>query len=138
MTPDLRDPRESRMSSKNLQFAVFTILERMWPSPNQPRSIPSAACSPGGGLQEPQEGLEELIFGEISMIWVQAGYFGRGETLGGLFWPRKNRAGAILAVEKPCVRPHSGNLTHTHTHTDSVFLIHRKLSEEQFCEARIP
>ena len=53
------------------------------------------------GLQEPQEGLEELIFDEISVIWVQAGYFGSGKTLGGLFWPQKNPWRAILAAEKP-------------------------------------
>ena len=53
------------------------------------------------GLQEPQEGLEELIFDEISVIWVQAGYFDRGKALGGLFGPRKNPGRAILAAEKP-------------------------------------
>ena len=62
------------------------------------------------GLQEPQEGLEELIFDEISVIWVQAGYLGSGKTLrglfwprktlGGLFWPRQNLGWATLAAEK--------------------------------------
>ena len=85
------------------------------------------------GLQEPQEGLEELIFDEISVIWVQAGYFGSGKTLSGLFWQWKNPGRAILAAEKPwagyfgcgktwagailarkkqCARAHSGNLTY--------------------------
>ena len=74
------------------------------------------------GLQEPQEGLEELIFDEISVIWIQAGHFGSGKTLGRLLWPRKNlgraiwaaenRAGAIWAAEKPCARTHSGILTY--------------------------
>ena len=41
-----------------------------------------------------------------------AGCFGRGKTLGGLFWLRKNRAGAILAADKPCARAHSGILTY--------------------------
>ena len=80
----------------------------------------------------------------------RAGYFGRGKTQGGLCWPQKNLgrailaterpwagyfgcgktwAGVILAAEKPCARAHSRN---------SVFLIHRKPSEELFCEARIP
>ena len=52
-----------------------------------------------------------------------AGYFGRGKTLGGLFWPRKNlgraiflaavRLGrALFGLGKPCARAHSGNLTY--------------------------
>ena len=52
------------------------------------------------GLQEPQEGLEELIFDEISVIWVQAGYFGSGKILDGLVWPQKNLGRVISATEK--------------------------------------
>ena len=62
-----------------------------------------------------------------------AGYFGCGKTLGGVFWLRKIRR-ALGWLRK--------NSAHVHIleiwHTDFVFLIHRKPSEEQFCEARIP
>ena len=60
------------------------------------------------------------------------------------FGLRKNPGRAILPAEKlgralfglrkrPCACAHSGNLTHR-----LCVLIHRKSSEEQFCEARIP
>ena len=72
-----------------------------------------------------------------------AGYLGRRETLGGLFWPRKTLGGLFwlrkhlggryLGCGKQCARAHSGNLTYR-----LCILIHRKPSEEQFCEARIP
>ena len=89
------------------------------------------------GLQEPQEGLEGLIFDEISMIWVQAGYFGsektwagylgsgnpwagylgRGKTLGGLFGPRKNPGRVIWAAEKLRWPLFWLRINHAHTHT---------------------
>ena len=69
------------------------------PPQNSPDPSPGLRAAQEG-LQEPQEGLEELIFYEISVIWVQAGYFGSGKTLGGLFWPRKNLGGRYFGTEK--------------------------------------
>ena len=62
------------------------------------------------GLQEPQEGLEELIFDEISVIgsrraiWAAehlwAGDLVRGKTLGGLFGLQKNLGGRYFGRRK--------------------------------------
>ena len=72
-----------------------------------------------------------------------AGYFGCGKDLGGLFGPRKNLGRAILAAETlgRALFWLRKNNAHAHIleilHKDSVFLIHRKPSEEHFCEVRI-
>ena len=103
--------------------------------------IPSPPCSPGPPGNSRQAGkpsrlvaswvnkfclayLKQCI--EILCMAAEkpwAGYFGCGKA-----W-----ATAIFAAE---------NQAHAHIleicHADSVFLIHRKPSEEQFCEARIP
>ena len=72
---------------KSSNLLLFTILERMWPSPNQPRS--RAACSPGGtpGASGRSGGADfRLNFRDLDP--------------GGLFWPQKNLGRAILAAEK--------------------------------------
>ena len=55
------------------------------------------------------------------------------KTSGALSWLRKNPERAILAAEKSraCYIGRGKSL-------GGLFLIHRKPSEEQFCEARIP
>ena len=116
MTPDPRESRESRdprdpwMSSKKLKFAViYHTLAHVAPPKTSPDPSPGLRAAQEG-LQEHQEGLEELIFDEISVVWVQAGYFGcgknlagyfgRGKTLGGLFWLRKNLGGRYFGCGK--------------------------------------
>ncbi len=72
MTPDPResqDPQDPRMSSKKLQFYYLPYLHVALPEPAQIH--PAGLRAALEGLQEPQEGLEELIFDDISVTWVQ-------------------------------------------------------------------
>ena len=109
MTPDpqeSRDPRESRGSADEFNknspkasiYCYLQYLSACGPPKTSPDPSPGLRAAQEG-LQEPQEGLEELIFDEISVIWVQAGYIGSGKPLGGLVWPRKNLGRAIVASE---------------------------------------
>ena len=71
-------------------------------------------------------------------------YFGYGKALGGLFGLRRNLRWASLAAEKlgRVLSWLRKNRACAHLleiqYTDSIFLIHRKPSEEHFCEARMP
>ena len=94
-------------------------------------------CYLGHCHTTPHPELEWLWENPGRAIWLRKNpgraFLAAEKPWAGYFGCRKTWAGDILAADKPCAHAHSGNLTYR-----LCIWIHRRPSEEQFCEARIP